>query len=119
MNERVERMLRLAFDPGATEGEAVAAFKKAREFALGHGGFKAVATASTPPDPMPCLKESTRWSGKTFDIKDFIMNDLGGKWDAAKKEWIVPPLSRDWRQEIEDDPSLIFGVIITPAYRGR
>ena len=41
---------------------------------------------------MSIYKSSTAWSGNTYPIRDAIKS-LGGKWDATRKVWIVPPLS--------------------------
>jgi len=42
---------------------------------------------------MADLTKETVWTGKTYDIRSQL-REFGGKWDEAKKAWIVPGLSR-------------------------
>ena len=37
-------------------------------------------------------KNTTIWTGNTYPIRDAIRS-LGGRWDARRKAWIVPPLT--------------------------
>jgi hypothetical protein len=48
---------------------------------------------------MSIYKSRTVWTGNTYPIRDAI-KALGGKWDAARKAWIVPPLSMRERSEV-------------------
>jgi len=41
---------------------------------------------------MSMFKSTTIWTGNTFAHKDMI-KELGGKWDADLKGWIVPPMT--------------------------
>lgn len=116
----MERLLRLAFDPGATDGEAVAAFRKAREYAVAAGGLKSIVAQLAPGgvagEPMPVLMATTYWSGiATFHIKEYIRHSLGGTWDGDRRCWVVPPQPRSVRQFLESNPRRIFGVAIVPV----
>ena len=48
---------------------------------------------------MAILKKATVWTGNTYPIRDAIKS-LGGRWDAASKSWIVPPLTMAERSAV-------------------
>jgi len=41
---------------------------------------------------MSLFKRTTEWSGDTYPHRDLI-RALGGRWDAGRKLWVVPPLN--------------------------
>ena len=59
-------------------------------------------------------KNTTIWTGNTYPIRDAIRN-LGGRWDARRKAWIVPPLSMRQRTDIYYLCGGLKGVIIQEA----
>ena len=48
---------------------------------------------------MSICKSETIWTGNTYPIRNAIKS-LGGKWDAARKAWIVPALSMRERSNV-------------------
>lgn len=48
---------------------------------------------------MSMFKSETEWSGDTYPHRDYIRS-LGGKWDAAKKAWIVPRMTTRERSDV-------------------
>ena len=54
-------------------------------------------------------KSTTIWSGNTYPIRAAIKK-LGGKWDAEKKVWIVPPLSMNERGRVYSECGGMRGV---------
>lgn len=48
---------------------------------------------------MSILKHTTVWTGNTYPHRELIKS-LGGKWDAARKAWIVPRQSMAKRSQI-------------------
>ncbi len=48
---------------------------------------------------MSLLKHTTIWTGNTYEHRDYIRS-IGGRWDAARKAWIVPPQNMRQRSVI-------------------
>ncbi len=59
-------------------------------------------------------KHETLWTGNTYPIRDAIRS-LGGRWDADRKAWIVPPLSMRDRSNMYHMCGGLKGVIIREA----
>lgn len=48
---------------------------------------------------MSIFKSETLWTGNTYPHKDYIKS-LGGRWDAERKGWVVPPMTMKERSEV-------------------
>ncbi len=48
---------------------------------------------------MSLLKQETIWTGNTYEHRDYIRS-LGGRWDADRKGWVVPPQNMRQRSAI-------------------
>jgi len=46
------------------------------------------------------MKGQTIWTGDTYPHRDLIRS-LGGRWDAARKAWIVPPMTMRERSSLK------------------
>lgn len=63
---------------------------------------------------MAICESTTVWSGNTYPIRDAIKS-LGGKWDAQRKVWIVPPLTMRQRSAVYGLCGGLKGVTIEAA----
>jgi hypothetical protein len=63
---------------------------------------------------MSIHKSTTIWTGNTYPIRDAIKS-LGGKWDADRKCWVVPPLSMRERSQVYSLCGGLKGVTVTKA----
>ena len=63
---------------------------------------------------MSIYKSPTVWSGNTYPIRVAIKN-LGGKWDAQRKVWIVPALSMRERSNVSSACGGLRGVTVEMA----
>ena len=58
------------------------------------------------------FKSKTLWTGNTYPIRDAI-KALGGRWDADRKGWVVPPLSMAERSAVYQQCGGLRGVTVT------
>lgn len=63
---------------------------------------------------MSIYKSQTIWTGNTYPIRDAIKS-LGGRWDAARKAWVVPALSMSERSKVYSLCGGLKGVIVAKA----
>lgn len=63
---------------------------------------------------MSICKQTTIWTGNTYPIREAIKS-LGGKWNADRKAWIVPPLSMKERSNVYSLCGGLKGVNIAAA----
>lgn len=63
---------------------------------------------------MSIYKATTIWTGNTYPIRAAIKS-LGGKWDADRKAWIVPPLTMRQRADVYSLCGGLKGVTVEAA----
>lgn len=116
MDERAQRILRLALHPATPEGEAIAAFNAARRYAARAGGFG--APWHTDDAPPPCMPQAARSVVRVPELPASRLRDwLDELANGARTHGITVELVHDADERAEFGAPM--RVALTGGYAGR